>query len=85
MAQQELRDMLCCPETRQKLVLADVSLIETLNKKIIAQKLHNRGNKIVTQKIEAGLLREDRKFLYPVRNDIPVMLIEEAIPLVGVA
>jgi uncharacterized protein YbaR (Trm112 family) len=26
-------------------------------------------------------VREDRKYLYPIRQDIPVMLVDEAIPL----
>ena len=33
------------------------------------------------EQIEAGLVREDGRILYPVRDDIPVMLIDEAIPL----
>jgi uncharacterized protein YbaR (Trm112 family) len=35
----------------------------------------------VTEQIEGGLLRADGKVLYPVRSHIPVMLIDEAIPL----
>ena len=43
--------------------------------------LRNRTGQPVTENIEGGLVREDGKFLYPVRNSIPVMLIDEAIPL----
>ncbi len=32
-------------------------------------------------RIEEGLVREDGKVLYPVRDDIPVMLLDEAIRL----
>ena len=31
--------------------------------------------------LEEGLIREDDKILYPVREDIPIMLIDEAIEL----
>ena len=31
--------------------------------------------------LEGGLLRADGKVVYPIRNGIPVMLIDEAIPL----
>ncbi len=31
--------------------------------------------------IDEGLVREDAKILYPVREDIPIMLIDEAIEL----
>jgi uncharacterized protein YbaR (Trm112 family) len=39
----------------------------------------------VSEKLDGGLLRADRKILYPVREDIPVMLIEEGIPVEGLA
>jgi uncharacterized protein YbaR (Trm112 family) len=35
----------------------------------------------VIEPIEAGLVREDAQYLYPVRDDIPVMLIGEGIEL----
>jgi uncharacterized protein len=35
----------------------------------------------VTELLDGGLVRSDRKILYPIREDIPVMLIEEGIPL----
>jgi uncharacterized protein YbaR (Trm112 family) len=31
--------------------------------------------------IDGGLLRSDRKVLYPIRQNIPIMLIDQAIPL----
>jgi uncharacterized protein YbaR (Trm112 family) len=37
----------------------------------------------VSEAIEAGLLREDGAYLYVVRDNIPVMLIGEAIPMAG--
>jgi uncharacterized protein YbaR (Trm112 family) len=33
------------------------------------------------EKLEGGLVRADGKVLYPMRGEIPVMLIDEAIPL----
>jgi uncharacterized protein len=38
----------------------------------------------VAENLDGGLLRADKKILYPVREDIPVMLIEEGIPLEGI-
>jgi len=35
----------------------------------------------VLERIDAGLVRADGKFLYPIRHDIPIMLVDEAIPL----
>jgi uncharacterized protein YbaR (Trm112 family) len=79
----ELLDMLCCPETKQDVALADPSLVEALNRKIEAGQLKNRGGEAVREKLDSGLIRADRKVLYPVREDIPIMLIDEAIPLEG--
>jgi uncharacterized protein YbaR (Trm112 family) len=79
----ELLDMLCCPETKQDVSLAETALIETLNRKIEAGGLKNRGGEVLKEKLDSGLIRADRKYLYPVREDIPIMLIDEAIPLAG--
>ena len=78
---QDLLSILCCPETKQEVVLADRALIDRLNARIERGELKNRGGHTVMDKLDAGLIRADRQVLYPVRDDIPVMLIEEAIPL----
>jgi uncharacterized protein YbaR (Trm112 family) len=83
MVDQELLDMLCCPETKEDVSLADAGLVEKLNAKIEAAQLKNRGGEIVKEKMDSGLIRADRKVLYPIREDIPIMLIDEAIPLEG--
>ena len=78
---QELLDILCCPETHQPLQLAEPGMIAQLNEKIKAGQVKNRGGKPVVEAIEAGLVRQDGKFLYAVRGNIPAMLIDEALPL----
>jgi uncharacterized protein len=78
---QELLDILRCPETHQPFEIADPALIADLNSKIKAGQLKNRAGKPITESIESGFIRQDRKFLYPIRNNIPVLLIDEAIPL----
>ena len=81
MISNELLSILCCPETKQDLVAAEGSLIERLNQSIAKRTLKNRAGAIVELPLEGGLIRKDKKFLYPVRSDIPVMLLDEAIPL----
>ncbi len=80
MIDSELLEILCCPETKQPVTLVEGETIDRINEKIEAGEVKNRGGQPVTEKIEAGLLREDHKFLYPIRDDIPIMLEEEAIP-----
>ena len=77
----DLLKILCCPETHQPLTVAGPDAIEKLNQRIQAGAVQNRAGQRVMNKIEAGLVRQDGKLLYPIRSDIPVMLIDEAIPL----
>jgi uncharacterized protein len=79
MLDQELIDILACPETKEPVRLADDDLVRRVNSAIAAGKLTNREGQAVDEPIDAGLLREDGKYLYPVRDDIPVMLVGEAI------
>jgi uncharacterized protein YbaR (Trm112 family) len=77
----ELLDILACPETKQSLTLADANLLATINARISQGKLANRAGQPVTEAIDGGLVREDQRYLYPIRDEIPIMLIDEAIPL----
>ncbi|PYJ03193.1 MAG: hypothetical protein DME25_12965 [Verrucomicrobia bacterium] len=77
----ELLNLLCCPETHQAVRPADAALVAQLNQKVQASVLKNRVGQPVKEAIEGGLVRADGKFLYPVRRGIPVMLVDEAIPL----
>jgi uncharacterized protein YbaR (Trm112 family) len=83
MVDKELLDMLCCPETKEDVSLVTGEPIDKLNRLAEAGQLKNRGGETVKEKMDAGLLRADRKFLYPIREDIPIMLIDEAIPVEG--
>ena len=77
----ELLDILACPETKQPLTLADFALLDSLNERIRQGQLTNRGGAQVTESIDGGLVREDGRYLYPIRDEIPIMLIDEAIRL----
>ena len=77
----ELLQILCCPETHQALAPAETRLLEQLNAKIAAGGLRNRAGQTVAEKIDGGLVRADGQVLYPIRQEIPVLLIDEAIPL----
>ena len=77
----ELLKILCCPETHQGLRVAEPALVGNLNQQIAAGGLKNRAGQPVKEKIDGGLLRADGKFLYAIRQDIPVMLVDEAIPV----
>ena len=77
----ELLKLLCCPETHQPLTEAPRDLADTLNREIAAGRIQNRAGQKLTEAIDGGLIREDREYLYPIRGSIPVMLVDEALPL----
>ena len=81
MVDAELVQILACPETRQPVRVADDALVQKVNQAIAGGRIVNRDGQPVTEPVQTGLVREDNRYLYPVRDDIPVMLIGEAIAL----
>jgi uncharacterized protein YbaR (Trm112 family) len=76
-----LLEILVCPDSRQAVREAPAALVDRVNAAIRAGRLSSRGGDPVRESIEGGLVREDGAWLYPVREGIPIMLIDEAIPL----
>ena len=54
---------------------------ERLNLQIAAGRVQNRGGQNLREKIDGGLVRADGRFLYPLQQNIPLLLVDEAIPL----
>ncbi len=73
----ELLSILRCPETLQSLSLAPADVLVRVARE---QLLDCSGNPVALP-LEAGLRREDGALLYPIRSGIPILLVEEAIPL----
>lgn len=81
MVDEELLKILVCPENKTPVRVAETDLVARINAAIGAGTLKSRGGEVVDTPIDGGLVREDGAYLYLIREDIPVMLIDEAIPL----
>lgn len=77
----ELLAILRCPETRQTLAVAELAVVEKLNAQVAAGQLRNAAGQLVTAKLDGALVRADGRAFYPVRNNVPVLLVDEAIAL----
>jgi uncharacterized protein YbaR (Trm112 family) len=77
----ELLAILCCPESHQALRFADDRTLQEINQRIGSGTLHNRAGKPIKAALTGGLIREDEALLYPIHNDLPILLVNEAIVL----
>jgi uncharacterized protein YbaR (Trm112 family) len=85
MIREDILKILVCPEERRPLAWAESGLVNSLNQRIEKGELKNRAGKPVSSKLTGGLVRAGGDLLYPVIDDIPILLPEEAIPLDGSA
>jgi len=81
MISQELLNILVCPETKQPLQLVDDELLKKINRFIQQGKVVNRDGDPVNENLDGGLIREDKKIVYPIINDLPYLRIGDGIEL----
>lgn len=81
MVDQQLLDILVCPETKQPLRVADTETLSRLNEAVGRGAVVTRGGRKLEEPVSEGLVREAGDVLYPIRDEIPIMLVDEAIPL----
>ncbi|MBK9576046.1 MAG: Trm112 family protein [Fibrobacteres bacterium] len=85
MIDQRLLEILCCPETRQPLRLADAPELDRANKAIGRREVTEASGKIAVEPIEALLVRQDGKIGYAIRKGIPDLLKEDGLQLDSLA
>ena len=81
MIDKDLLSILACPDTHQPLALASAEQVQAANARIAAGEQKNVAGLQVDEAIEGGLVREDGRVLYPIRQSIPVLLSEEGLLL----
>ena len=81
MIRADLIKMLVCPENQTTLSLASDELVTRLNRAIAAKMLKNRAGQTLEKNLNGALVREDNTLVYAIVDDIPMMLVDEAILL----
>ena len=76
---QALLDILCDPVTKTPLVALSGTDLARLNAEIEQGTVQTVENEAVTSPLQAALITEDRKVIYPVEDDIPVLLADRGI------
>jgi uncharacterized protein YbaR (Trm112 family) len=75
----KLLEILCCPVSKVPLNRLERSKLQKLNQAISAGSVESvRGEKIQTE-LKEGLITDDGKVVYPVQDDIPLLLEEKGI------
>ncbi len=77
----EVLTILRCPEDGSRLSPASDNLVRRINAAIRDRRLLNRAGKRLEGSLDGGLVREDGAILYPIIDEIPVLLRDDAIAL----
>lgn len=77
----DLLNILVCPETKEPVAPAGDELLARVNRSIAEGTARTRGGERVSEPLDEALVRADGRLLYPVRDGIPIMLLDEAILL----
>ena len=77
----QLLDILCCPTSKMPLRLLRADELEAVNRALAGRAATNDAPRTLA----AGLVTRDRRTIYRIEDDIPVMLADEAIAVADIA
>jgi uncharacterized protein YbaR (Trm112 family) len=75
----KLLEILCCPVRKTPLIRLSPDRLKKLNEAIAAGSVQYVGGEPVEETLREGLVTEDSKVIYPVVDDIPILLEEKGI------
>ena len=75
----KLLEILCCPVSKVPLRPLEASRLEKLNRAIEAGEVQTVRGEPVSEALAEGLITEDSKVIYPVVDDIPILLEDRGI------
>lgn len=76
---QDLLEILCCPETKVPVEMLAADKLAKLNQHIESGAVAYKDGSKVDKPLTEGLITEDNQTIYRIDEDIPVMLIDQAI------
>lgn len=75
----KLLEILCCPVSKTPLIALKPEKLDKLNAAIAQGEALYVGGEGVQESLQEALITEDNKVIYPVQDDIPVLLEEMGI------
>lgn len=75
----KLLEILCCPVSKTPLIALGSDKLEELNAAIAKGEVLYVGGEGVQDSLQEALITEDKKVIYPVQDNIPVLLEEKGI------
>ena len=81
MISDELLALLRCPQTMQTLAMASPGQLAQIEAARVAGTLRDWAGNPVSEPVSAGLVRADGTLFFPVHDGIPLLLLDEALPL----
>jgi uncharacterized protein YbaR (Trm112 family) len=75
----KLLEILCCPVSKTPLTVLTQDKLDKLNAAIDANEALYVGGEEIKTNLTEGLITTDGKVIYPVQDDIPVLLEENGI------
>lgn len=75
----QLLEIMCCPISHTPLIRISKAQLDHLNRHITDAEVITVDGEAVKEPLQDALLTQDGKVIYPVRDDIPVLLYEAGI------
>jgi len=75
----KLLEILCCPVSKTPLVRLPPDKLKKLNAAIASGEVQYVDGATVAEELREGLMTEDARVVYPVEDDIPILLEEKGI------
>ena len=77
----QLLDILCCPTSKMPLRLLRADELDAVNRALAGRATQGEAPRTLA----AGLVTRDRRTIYRIEDDIPVMLADESIAVAEIA